>query len=455
VRAAILGGGISGCALAAELGASGRLEVVLVERGPRLGGLHRSVRIGPHVFDIGAFVFGDDHALFSLFPEVRADFLRVPNRYGSIRAGGVLDDYPCTLGGIHRQFGSWFLARVVLEILFAKARHWRRDRLRTFVAYYLGPTLYRVSGLQRYVERLYLAPDTEIDVEFAEKRLAAVAGSASVRAILLRLARELARGRWPRGLVRPLTADEVWVRPPGGFDEVYARIARNLRGRGVDVRCDASVRGIEARGAGFRLAGLAGDEVFDHVFSTIPLEVLAGLLGLTGFVAPPYVDLYSLFYEHEGPLRFPYNVLHNFTEHGQWKRLTVTSRYYATAGGVHAFTVEGTARPGPPPDSVGRAGLEDFERWARRERLFDGPLRALGYEVTPRGYPVYRTSAARGVRELKERIRARGLRLAGRQGDFNYLSSSDAAGDAVAVARAFLGEAEAAADAGAGRRPSR
>lgn len=454
MRVAILGGGIAGCALAAELARAGHIEVVLVERDARLGGLHRSVQLGPHVFDIGAFVFGDDHALFSVFPELRSVFLRVPNRYGSVRSGGVFDDYPCTIAGIRRQFGSLFLARVVLEVVYAKARYWRRDRLRSFVAYYMGPTLYRVSGLQRYVERLYLAPDSEIDVEFAEKRLAAVAESAGVRAILKRLAGELGRGRWPRNVARPQTADAVWVRPPGGFDEVYGRIAAGLRERGVAIRCGTSVQRIESAGTRFRLAGLGDDEVFDGVFSTIPLEVLARLLDLTDFVAPEYVDLYSLFYAHAGTLRFPYNVLHNFTDHGQWKRLTVFSRYYAAPGGGQVFTVEGTASPGRAAEAVGRAGFEDFERWALRERLFDGPLQGLGYAITPRGYPVYRTSTARGIRELKRRLRAQGVRLAGRQGDFNYISSSDAARDAVAAARAFLEAAGLGAGGESGSRPS-
>ena len=61
--AAVLGGGIAGCTVAAELARSGRVSVTLFERAPRLGGLHRSERAGGFVFDIGAFVFVEGHSI--------------------------------------------------------------------------------------------------------------------------------------------------------------------------------------------------------------------------------------------------------------------------------------------------------------------------------------------------------------------------------------------------------
>jgi hypothetical protein len=214
MRAAILGGGITGCVLAAELARSGRLDVTLLERGDRLGGLHRAVRAGPYVFDIGAFVFDDDHSIFSVFPQVQELFLRAPSRYGSIRDRGILDDYPCTMRGIRRQFGTFFLARILIEILVSKARRFRRGDLRSFVEYYMGPSLYRASGLQRYIARLYRAPVAEIDVEFAEKRLEAVADSGGIRRNLARLAGDLAR-KLAGEFARP-HGRYVWVRPRAG-----------------------------------------------------------------------------------------------------------------------------------------------------------------------------------------------------------------------------------------------
>jgi protoporphyrinogen oxidase len=436
VNAAVLGGGIAGCTLAAELARSGRVSVTLFERSPQLGGLHRSERAGGLVFDIGAFVFVEDHSIFTLFPELRKVFLRVPNRYGSVRAGGVLDDYPLTLGGVRRQLGTLGVARIALEVLTAKATRFRRDSVRSFSEYYMGPTLYRSSGLKTYIERLYLAPDSEIDLEFATKRMAAVAHSAGLRRNAARIARGLARGRIETP--RPITAERVWVRPPEGFGAVYRSIQSGLEKLGVVVRCATTPSRIAAGNGRFALETPEGVEPFDHVFSTIPLEAAGRLMGVTAFEAPEYVDLYSMFFTHEGEPRFPHNVLHNFTETGRWKRLTVFSRYYGAVEGRHYFAVEGTARENREDAPTLAAGEEDFRSFVREHALFPGKLELAGGVLTRKAYPVYRRRSARGVDALRRELRRRGLHLAGRQGTFDYVTSSDAAGNAAAVARSFL-----------------
>ena len=63
-RVAILGGGVTGATLAAELAKSSRIKIDLYESSARLGGLHQSVVIGGKAFDIGYFIFGDDNELF-------------------------------------------------------------------------------------------------------------------------------------------------------------------------------------------------------------------------------------------------------------------------------------------------------------------------------------------------------------------------------------------------------
>jgi len=436
--AAVLGGGIAGCTLAAELAKSGRVDVTLLERAPALGGLHRSEQVGPYVFDIGAFVFVDNHAIFSVFPALREAFPEVSNRYGSVRTGGVLDDYPMTIGGVRRQLGNLALARIAAEILAAKITRFRRDSVPSFAEYYIGPTLYRFSGLKTYIERLYLAPDSTIDLEFATKRMAVVARSGGLRRNAMRLARGLASGRWAREAFRPITAPRVRVRPAAGFPVAYRAIGASLGELGVAVRCGTTLTAIERDADGFTLVTDKGRERFDQVFSTIPLEVAARLLGMEGFELPEYVDLYSLFFELAGEPAFPHNVLHNFTDTGRWKRLTVFSRYYGPLDGKHYLAVEGTARQHASEETTLRDGTADFEDWMRRHGLLPGELRYLGGVVTRRAYPVYRRSAARGVEQLKDDLRRRGLLLAGRQGSFDYVTSSDAAGDALAVARAFL-----------------
>jgi hypothetical protein len=258
----------------------------------------------------------------------------------------------------------------------------------------MGPTLYRASGLQRYIERLYLAPDTEIDIAFAEKRLEAVADSGGIRRNLARLAGDLAHARRPGAFARPITAEHVWVRPRAGFEEVYDAVGASLRERGVVVRLGAAVDRIERRGTRFVLVDGAGEHVFDHLFSTIPLEAVARLIGIDGAVGPAYMDLYSLFYEYPGDPPFPYNVLHNFSAHGQWKRLTVLSRYYGPTAGRHYFTVEGMMKR----EQAGQRRLPRRSRtssWARRAPVQRRSALVAG--VVAHAYPVPTDGAGCGT----------------------------------------------------------
>ena len=137
----------------------------------------------------------------------------------------------------------------------------------------MGPTLYRFSGLKTYIERLYLAPDSEIDLEFATKRMAAVVDSAGLRRNAARMVRELAGGRF-KGL-RPITAERVWVRPPEGFGAVYRTIHSCLEELGVVVRCPTTLMGIGSENGRFTLETSDGAEAFHQLLSLSPARGLA------------------------------------------------------------------------------------------------------------------------------------------------------------------------------------
>lgn len=54
--------------------------------------------------------------------------------------------------------------------------------------------------------------------------------------------------------------------------------------------------------------------------------------------------------------------------------------------------------------------------------------------MTRNAYPVYRRDNVDRIAAAKQRLKQWGLDLAGRQGEFDYISSSDAAGKAKIVA---------------------
>ena len=227
MRAAILGGGITGCVLAADAGVSGgRLDVTLLERGdtPRRAAPRR--RAGPYVFDIGAFVVRRRSLdLLASFPGVRSLFLRAPSRYGSIR-----DDVgsSTTIPARCRASGA---VRIVLpgadaarDRLVSKARRFRKSDLRSFVEYYMGPSLYRASGsaaLHRAPVSRARRGDRRRSSPRSGWRLSPTPAASG--GTWPRLAGDLAHGRRPGEFARPSTADHVWVRPRAGFEAVYDR----------------------------------------------------------------------------------------------------------------------------------------------------------------------------------------------------------------------------------------
>ena len=90
-RTAVLGGGVAGVVAAYELASQGG-SVELFEKENRLGGLHRSLALGGMVFDIGAFVFADQHELIRTFPFVKPEFARVEWTSISIRPDGSIEE---------------------------------------------------------------------------------------------------------------------------------------------------------------------------------------------------------------------------------------------------------------------------------------------------------------------------------------------------------------------------
>lgn len=67
----MLEGGPAGCSLAANLARETDYNIYLFEKRNRLGGLQYSVEIDEISYDVGAFLFNHDHAIFDCFPDLK------------------------------------------------------------------------------------------------------------------------------------------------------------------------------------------------------------------------------------------------------------------------------------------------------------------------------------------------------------------------------------------------
>ena len=409
---------MAGVVAAGELARLPGVHVDLYEKASQLGGLQHSVILQDTAFDIGAFIFTDDHELFDVFPDLKALFLRVRPKHRSLTPVGTLDDYPSTVRGFIRDHGLLTFALSVASLLVGKVRHRCRDTLPHLVRYYLGDVLYERTGFRGYIERLYGLPDHEIDMEFAARRLFFLKDVCSVRR---RAARSVQR-LLGRGNVS-FDAPDVLVRPKAGFQPVYEAIHAALLTRGVAVHLGSAPEAIRRHSSGtFELLLENGVRRYDRVVSTLPVAMTARLIGEPLGEDLDYMRLISLFYRMPGPTRYDAAVLCNLTTSGRWKRLVDFTSLYGLDDAFHYVTIEVTSRESGT-DAIAAAD-RDFRQHATVNGLCHGEIEYLGAHVTEHAYPVYRVSDTLRVHEARARLTAWGVDLLGRQGRFEYSTSA-------------------------------
>ncbi|MES0211743.1 NAD(P)-binding protein [Mesorhizobium sp. M0028] len=434
VTVAVLGGGMTGVVLAATLARDARFRVSLFERGSCLGGLHKSPVINDYAYDIGAFFFEPDHPVFATFPGLIEQFVPFDVKVCSIFEGGFQDLYPLTVKGYVRSRGLGGLARAVASLTLSKLRYRRRDTVAAFCRYYIGGELYETSGLRRYIERLYGLRDTEIDLMFAQQRMATLANWASLRTIARHASTYPAR-LWRSGYAKP----RALARPREGFQAVYSHIEQSLSNAGVSVHKSAHISKIDRTSQGFSVTGDGVQTQFDRVVSTAPVPVTGRLIGVEMLHRFETMDLLTLFYQFEGDPGFNAVTLSNFSQGGRWKRIIDFAGFYGTKNGRHYLSVEITVAAGALLDV--KDEVRQFEEHARSLGLFHvGRLILEGHHVTANAYPVFRRDSVDLIERDKQLVSDWGVVLAGRQGEFEYISSEQAAMSAIALAHRMTAE---------------
>ena len=426
-RIAILGGGIAGVVLARELARSGRYHVEILERNPALGGIHRSVEHAGAHFDVGTFVFPMDSRLFRAFPEIEPLFGHGRFDPDTVRRPGSIDRYPLTIKGYAADFGWATTCLDLAGMAAGKAFRFRKRNLPEFIRYHTGGGFYVRAGLKGYIERLFQLEDERIDLRFARQRLEYLENY-GIRRTLRRLASTSFRGREDGDPAR------CRVRPEQGFGQAYSAIADCLAGDDVRIRTGYKMQKIERRRRGFLIDSVS----FDEVVSTIPIPALAEALGAPIRARFEYAGLATLFYRFRGEPAFRSAVLFNYSPDSRWKRITLFSRYYGLHAGEHYFSVECIPGKGNAEDEAGLR--RDFEDHAAKYRLFPGELKYQGCARTPNAYPIFHASESDRLAEARRDIEARGIRLVGRQGTFDYLSSEQTCLEASRMAHSILAE---------------
>jgi hypothetical protein len=426
-KIAILGGGISGVILANELAKSSAISVSLLERSPWLGGLHRSIRVGELAFDIGTFFFDHDHGLLKSFPFLRNCLVPIIPKQVRITPKGNFDVYPITLKGFMNDNGFLITLLSLFDLWYGKARHYRRNTVPAFTKYYMGNMIYTRSGLKYYIERLYGLEDKEVGVEFAQQRLLpltdyTLAGWIKKKAIMTR---DYFHGCSPK---------HAWVRPVEGFTGIYGPIENHLKEKGVRIFTNCLVASVSIVGGKFEVKFDGTNEIYDRVISTIPIPAMLRLIGRRDSSTFESMNLMSLFYQ--GRLKVDAHAIYNYTHEGQWKRLTNFTAFYGRQSGHDYFTVEVTV-PNVPQNNY-KYFKDEFEDHAIRLGVLLGAPTFMGSSLTKNAYPIFRPGDPIKTDHDKEQLKSYGIDFLGRQGNFEYLSSTQAATNALALAESIL-----------------
>ena len=260
----ILGGGISGLALAERLKDSG-LKVLVLEKHSAAGGLSRTAKAGEFLFDLGG------HRLYFSKPEVRAwtenllkgRALLHPKRSSAVFTGGRLLKYPPTF------FNGLLYAA---PVLFSKGRKAGAGRqpatLKDWLEARLGTRVHD-RYFRDYTKKVWGLGTDELSPLWAERR---IGGGFNLRSILA----ELFGGR--------LSSKEnagTFLYPEKGIGELPEALIESA-GPSLTLLTGAEPLEFTFKGGrpaelGFTMNGENHKAAFRSVVSTIPLNSLARL----------------------------------------------------------------------------------------------------------------------------------------------------------------------------------
>jgi protoporphyrinogen oxidase len=402
----VLGAGISGLVSASVLVKQGAKNVVVVDEYAHVGGNHIDCRIGEYTFDIGSFIFQDDSPLLEHFPEIRPLYIPIVPRWGRLNPQGVVTQYPISIKDDLIAAGPVEWLRMISSILFARIFCRRLTNAKDFAQYWMGARLFYRSGLRNYMSRFYGIAAEKIDIEFAEKRMFWIREHAMVRNLIRRVLKPPAK----------TVANIQLARPREGFACLYQSLVRRLEKSGVTFLLGEKMQSLQKDGDVFFLQTGSRRVAASRVVSTIPLDRIQKLYGMTSDERLMTVTLISLFFSFSGDRGFDQSILYNFSHTGAWKRLTVFSDFYGKFDGREYFTVEANSDVSGSVDAIER----DFRRHVSENGLFGGDLKLEGSHIVANAYPVYTGKADEYAANIIAALRTQGIESIGRQGAFDY-----------------------------------
>jgi protoporphyrinogen oxidase len=257
----VLGAGPAGLAAAWRAARAG-LRVTLLEQATTVGGLAGSFSVAGVRVDHGSHRLHpstDPAILADLHGLLGAELQRRP-RNGRLWVAGRWVGFPLRPGELARRLPPAMLARVARDSLVP--RRPRSDSYAGVLRAGLGPTLYEAIYAP-YAGKLWGLEGERIDAEQARRRVSADTP--------LKIAARMLRRR-------PAGPGRVFYYPRRGFGQIAEALADAAVAAGAELRLGAAVQRIETDEAVRVVAADGWGGSAPHLFSTVPMPVLARIV---------------------------------------------------------------------------------------------------------------------------------------------------------------------------------
>jgi len=417
----VLGAGLTGLSAGLELAGAGK-EVLVLEEGPRVGGLaasfeHRGFHLdlGPHRYHSQSLPLLEQAA--DLLGE---DLLRC-HMQTSLSYAGHEYLYPLSLRDVLSKVDKVEAARMVADFLRTRLRPGSPPRsFADWVVSRYGRRLYD-SFFCGYTAKVWGVDPSLLDASWAEQR---IASKGLVDTIAKMLAPWWVR-RHGQSIHSPYEPEFLYS--ARGMGLLAERLAERMQARGGELELGSRVSALRPRRGGILVRCGQRDYLARRVISTLPLTTLAALLGFRHMPALRYRGILFLYALADTTAVLKKHWIYYQDREVLFNRVTDFHHFTPALAprGRSALCFELTADPGEPAwdmsaEQLAARVLPQFERIRPgfSATVDEVLLRKVGH-----GYPVlhlgYREELERTMRRFSE---VEGLHLAGRNGTFSYIN---------------------------------